>query len=93
MFMIIEEIKALGVAAARAVAERAPEAEVLLRSAKSHVGTAGLWACEQAVHLHGAMGVANEAVIGQYLKRLVVAERLFGDAEHHLSVLATRPIA
>lgn len=51
------------------------------------MGNAGLWVAEQAVQLHGAMGVTNEAVVGQYLKRMVVVDRLFGDSRHQITAL------
>ncbi|MBI1182026.1 MAG: acyl-CoA dehydrogenase [Alphaproteobacteria bacterium] len=37
-----------------------------------------------AVHLHGAIGFTEEYRVGQYLRRAMVAERRFGDVEHHL---------
>lgn len=37
-----------------------------------------------AVHLHGGIGVSSEYPVGHYLRRAVVAERLYGDLEHHL---------
>ncbi len=87
MWMTVEEVKTFGLAAARALADGDPAAETMLRSAKAHVGTAGLWVAEQAVQLHGAMGVTNEAVIGQYLKRMVVIDRLFGGSRHQIAEL------
>jgi alkylation response protein AidB-like acyl-CoA dehydrogenase len=88
MYMIIEEVRALGLAAATAVAQGAPEAETLVRSAKVHVGLEGVRAAEQAIQLHGAMGVTQDATIGACLQRLVVVDAIFGSAEHHLDVLA-----
>ncbi len=37
-----------------------------------------------AVHLHGGIGVSTEYAVGHYLRRAIVAERLYGDLEHHL---------
>ncbi len=37
-----------------------------------------------AIHLHGGIGVSTEVPVGHYLRRVLVAERLFGDREHHL---------
>lgn len=37
-----------------------------------------------AVHLHGGIGVTTEYPVGHYLRRVMVAERLFGDNEHHM---------
>ena len=38
-----------------------------------------------AVHLHGGIGVSCEYPVGHYLRRVIVAERILGDREHHLA--------
>ena len=47
---------------------------------------------EQAVQLHGAMGVTDEIGVGRCLKRLLTIDALFGNAERHFSQMATAPI-
>lgn len=37
-----------------------------------------------AVHLHGGIGVSAEYPVGHFLRRVTVAERTWGDREHHL---------
>lgn len=44
---------------------------------------------QQAVQLHGGIGVAQEHAVGRYFKHLTVIEALFGDSDHHAAVLAT----
>ena len=51
---------------------------------KYQVGTAGKSVAQQAVQLHGAMGVSEEMLIGHYLKKLVAVDALFGNADYHL---------
>lgn len=46
---------------------------------------AAKWIAGTAVHLHGGIGVTREYPVGHYLLRALVAERLFGDREHHLN--------
>lgn len=36
-----------------------------------------------AVHLHGGIGVTTEYLIGHYLRRVLVAEQMFGNGQHH----------
>jgi alkylation response protein AidB-like acyl-CoA dehydrogenase len=43
---------------------------------------------QQAVQLHGGIGVAEEHAIGRYFKHLTVIEMLFGDSDYHATVLA-----
>jgi alkylation response protein AidB-like acyl-CoA dehydrogenase len=41
-----------------------------------------------AVQLHGGIGMTMEYVIGHYLRRIIAAEKLFGDVDHHLGRFA-----
>ena len=52
---------------------------------KSQIGTSGKFVSQQAVQLHGAMGVSEELLIGHYLKKLVAIDSLFGNSNHHLN--------
>jgi alkylation response protein AidB-like acyl-CoA dehydrogenase len=40
---------------------------------------------QQAVQLHGGMGVSNEMSIGHYLKRFTVIDSMFGNTQHHIN--------
>jgi len=51
---------------------------------KYHIGTSGKLVSQEAVQLHGAMGVSDEMLIGHYLKKLVAIDALFGNADYHL---------
>lgn len=53
--------------------------------AKYKIGSAGRYIANQAVQLHGGMGVTEEYSIGQYLKRVLVNDMLYGDANIHLA--------
>lgn len=52
--------------------------------AKVKVGRAGRFVAEQAVQLHGGMGVTEELNVGAYFKRLMAIEIIFGSPEFHL---------
>src|SRR5258706_9300064 len=52
--------------------------------AKAKVARGARLVGEQAIQLHGAMGVTEELEIGAYFKRLLAIETIFGDPEHHL---------
>lgn len=51
---------------------------------KVKVARASRYVSEQAVQLHGAMGVTEELNVGAYFKRLLALEMLFGTTEFHL---------
>lgn len=53
--------------------------------AKAKIGRHARFVAEQAVQLHGGMGVTEELDIGRYLKRVVAYEALFGDSAFHLA--------
>jgi alkylation response protein AidB-like acyl-CoA dehydrogenase len=51
---------------------------------KYQMGTAGIKLAEEAVQLHGGMGMTWEMDIGHYFKRMTAINILFGNADHHL---------
>ena len=52
-------------------------------AAKAKIGKCARFVAEQAVQLHGAMGVTEELDIGAYFKRLTAFDTLFGGSTHH----------
>jgi pimeloyl-CoA dehydrogenase small subunit len=57
-------------------------------AAKAYIGSAGKLVGEQAIQLHGGIGVTEECAIGHYYRRLTMIDILFGDSPHHLAVVA-----
>lgn len=51
---------------------------------KYQIGTAGIKLAEEAVQLHGGMGMTWEMDIGHYFKRMSAINILFGNADYHL---------
>jgi alkylation response protein AidB-like acyl-CoA dehydrogenase len=45
---------------------------------------------QQAVQLHGGMGVTDETIVSHYFKKLTQLEMTFGDSLHHLGEVADR---
>lgn len=86
MYIAVEELRYLAFAAAR-IKDTSQRADAI-RAAKIHLGQAGVWVSEQAVQLHGAMGVTEECKVGQYLKRVTVLDRTFGGSDHHIAKMA-----
>ena len=60
----------------------------MVSAAKAHVGQSARYVGQQAVQLHGGIGVTEECQAGHYYRRLTLLEILFGDTNHHLSKLA-----
>ena len=61
-----------------------PNSAKTVHALKHMVGTAGTFVGENAVQLHGGMGMTEELRVGHYFKRLMVINLLFGDADYHL---------
>ena len=57
-------------------------------SIKYLVGTAGRMVGEEAVQIHGGMGVTWDLDVAHFFKRLTVINRIFGNADWHLDKLA-----
>ncbi len=69
-------------------AEGDADAKRALSAIKYQVGTAGKKVGQEAVQIHGGMGVTWELDIAHYFKRLTTIGQLFGNADFHLDKLA-----
>ncbi len=58
--------------------------------AKARAGRTATLAVQEAVQMHGGMGMTDEFEIGFFMKRARVLQELFGDANYHLDQLARR---
>jgi len=56
--------------------------------AKARAGRTATLAVQEAVQMHGGMGMTDEFEIGFFMKRARVLQELFGDANYHLDQLA-----
>lgn len=54
-------------------------------AAKATVGRAARFIGQNAVQLHGGMGMTEELAIGHYFKRLTAVQYEFGSTDHHLA--------
>lgn len=57
-------------------------------TAKAHVGPAGRQVAQEALQLHGAIGMTMEYPLGRYLSRLTLIDLGYGDANWHLDRIA-----
>jgi alkylation response protein AidB-like acyl-CoA dehydrogenase len=83
MFIALEEARAITYALNASLAHDASVAK-LASAAKAKVGDAGRYVGEQAVQLHGAMGMSDELNVGHYLKRLIAINIQYGDPAFHV---------
>ena len=85
MFMEYEQCKSLLYMATMKQEEGALDAKKAISGLKYQVGKAGKFIGQQAVQLHGGMGVTDELNVGHYFKRLTTIGTIFGNTDNHLT--------
>ena len=89
MVVAREEARSAALAACLAMADPDPAARARRISlAKIEIARTGVRTGQEAVQLHGAMGMTWDLAVGHYFKRLTAIAAGFGDVDHHLRRLA-----
>lgn len=83
MFMAYEQSRSLLLAATLKVYEGHADAALAVHALKVQIGTGGRRVAQEAIQLHGGMGMTDELAIGHYFKRLTAIDALFGNADRH----------
>ncbi|HEU0223074.1 MAG TPA: acyl-CoA dehydrogenase family protein [Paracoccaceae bacterium] len=84
----IEQIRSAVINAAAAFEAGGTGRDRALAAAKHMAGRVGRRLAEEAIQMHGGMGMTWEYPIGHYAKRLVMIDHCLGDARHHLERFA-----
>jgi alkylation response protein AidB-like acyl-CoA dehydrogenase len=85
MLIAAEQSRSMAViAAVNADSTDAAERGRAIAAAKAYIGQSGRLVGQQAVQLHGGMGVVDEHIVSHYFKRLTMIDLTFGDADYHL---------
>lgn len=84
MLIACEQIQSLLLWATMTAASGNPQARQAISALKYQIGTAGRVVAQDAVQMHGGMGVSWELDIAHYFKRFSAIELLFGNADFHL---------
>jgi alkylation response protein AidB-like acyl-CoA dehydrogenase len=66
----------------------ATERRRAMHAVKVQIGKSGRLIGQDAIQLHGGIGMTNEYKAGHYFKRLTMIEQAFGNTDHHLRALA-----
>jgi pimeloyl-CoA dehydrogenase small subunit len=89
MMMSLEQGRSLAMLAAIMVDDSNAEQRARdLSTVKVGVGQAARFVSQNAVQLHGGIGMTEEYAVGHYFRRCMVIEHSFGDTGYHLSKLA-----
>jgi alkylation response protein AidB-like acyl-CoA dehydrogenase len=83
MFLLQEEIRALTRAAQRALHGPVAERGRIVSGAKAYIGGAARHVANEAVQMHGGLGVTDELDVSHYFRRVMVINALFGSRDQH----------
>lgn len=89
MLVALEQARSMAMLATMMADDPDPaERRRAISAAKVQIGRSGQFIGQQAIQLHGGIGMTVEYQAGHYFKRLTTINTLFGDADHHLLQLA-----
>jgi len=92
MYIHLEQARSMALlAAVKLGSGDVQERRRVVSAAKFRVGQAAKFVGQQAVQLHGGMGVTDELPASHYFKRLSMIELSFGDSDHHLARFIAQP--
>jgi alkylation response protein AidB-like acyl-CoA dehydrogenase len=84
MYLQCQSLRSLNYYAAICRDEQRPDMLQAASGLKVKLAEASRFVSQQAVQLHGGIGMTDELGISHYFKRLLLLNTLFGDGEHHL---------
>ncbi len=84
MFINVEQAVSMTYMAHIRIGEPAAERAKSLSAAKVQIGRACKFVGQNAIQLHGGMGMTDEMAIGHYFKRATIIEGEYGSVDHHL---------
>lgn len=88
MFIAMEQTRSLLLAATLKTVEGHGDAAMAVHAMKAQLGRAGRKIAQEAIQIHGGMGMTDELGVGHYVKRVTAADGLFGNADVHLMAIA-----
>jgi alkylation response protein AidB-like acyl-CoA dehydrogenase len=88
MRIALEKANSMAILAACSLELPAAQREHRICAAKHLIGKAGRFVAEQAIQLHGGMGMTQESAVSHYAKRLVMIDHWLGDTDYHLERFA-----
>jgi pimeloyl-CoA dehydrogenase small subunit len=89
MFMNYEQSVSITFMVTLKLGESDTERRKAASAAKVQIGKAGRFIGQNAVQLHGGMGMTDELNVGHFFKRLTMIDTMFGNVDHHLKRYAS----
>jgi pimeloyl-CoA dehydrogenase small subunit len=89
MLIAVEQARSMAMLATMLAAEDdARERRQAISAAKVQIGRSGRFVGQQAIQIHGGIGMTMETKVGHYFKRVTMIDTQFGDADYHLGIVA-----
>jgi pimeloyl-CoA dehydrogenase small subunit len=89
MLVALEQARSMAMFAAVMASEENPiERRRAISAAKVQIGRSGKHVGQEAIQLHGGIGMTQEYSVGHSFKRMTMIEQMFGSADDHLASLA-----
>jgi alkylation response protein AidB-like acyl-CoA dehydrogenase len=89
MLTALEEARSMAFYATMMAAEPdVGERRKAMAAAKVQIGRSARLVGQEAIQMHGGIGMTMEYKAGHYFKRLTMIDMAYGDADHHLRELA-----
>ena len=83
LFLDLSLAEALIIKAARLMDEESPESIRYCSLAKAKANQAASLIANEAIQMHGGVGMTDEYDLGLFVKRISVVEKLYGDYNYH----------
>jgi pimeloyl-CoA dehydrogenase small subunit len=89
MLVALEGARSMAMFAAVMASEENPiERRKSISAAKVQIGRSGKHVGQEAIQLHGGIGMTQEYSVGHSFKRMTMIEQMYGSADDHLAILA-----
>ena len=86
MFIAAEQTRSMAIIAAiHGASDDVAERRRAVSGAKAYIGQSARFIGQQAVQLHGGMGVVDDLIVSHYFKRLTMIDLSLGNADFHLA--------
>ncbi len=85
MFMETQQAQSMTLMATLSLDLAPHERGIAVSGAKARVGKALTFSGQNAIQIHGGMGMTDELAVGHYFKRATMIASQFGSVDHHLA--------
>jgi len=84
MYTAYEQSQSITLMVTLKLGESAAERKKAASAAKVQIGRAGRFVGQNAIQIHGGIGMTDELNVGHYFKRVTLIDTLYGNVDHHL---------